>query len=82
VSALKIFGEEYNVAARDIAQLQESFQQSYFSTVDQNAFSAEAFAFHRARYAIRQLYAALTVDANRARLSGALAEFKRDFGLK
>jgi hypothetical protein len=82
VSALKIFGEEYNVSARDVAQLQESFQQSYFAAVDQNAFSAEAYAFHRARYAIRQLYAALTTDANRARFTGALAEFKKDFGLK
>jgi hypothetical protein len=46
--------------------------------------SDEALAFHRARYALRQFYAALTnaSPSNRRRLTGSLAEFKKDFGLR
>jgi hypothetical protein len=82
VSALMIFGQQYNVPRGQLAELQASFLQSYSSAVARPAFSAEALAFHRARYALRQLYASMTEEANAGRFIGSLAEFKKDFGLR
>jgi hypothetical protein len=78
-ATIDLFGGGYGIGPTQRQALQAAFMEGYTSTVGANAFTAEALAFYRARFALGQFIEAL--KTNSARLPGAAELMRSAFGL-